>query len=360
MENIERIPSEVIASIPIFDGDTRMLPLFIKKCNSVLETFGGSQAQNGYIYYIITGRLAGQAAYLIGEREIDNWTQLKQLLNQHFGDPRSVACLAMELENIKIRSNENFVDFCHRIQQLRSVLFSKIDETINDVSIRTIQKNIYTDKSLNVFIFNLPYKLAESVQGTANTLEEALKIVLEKQNFRSIYFNKAETFPNRSFRPNYNRFNNNFASSRNSVGQQLSSAFAPNSSNNAFDSRNRASYSGQFKNNNYNRQNYNQLQNASRAPFPRRPTNFTHGQQYDARAHVPHAAQNLPVSNNTDVTMRTASSRRINYLDYSDNNQPCTSQQCDYNSNAQQFNQGSSNPNAVENFYTEASYIKKK
>lgn len=186
MEGITRVPSEFVKIIPVFNGETRALPLFIKKCQYILQSFQGGNLQNEYLFHVITSRLAGEAANLVGEREqIGTWAELKDLLVQHFGEPKSEECLAMELESLKRNRGESYLDLCHRIQHLRSSLFAKINETIDNENLRTAKHHIYNNMSLNVFLFNLPAYLVRMVRlRNVTNLEDALKIVLEEQTFK--------------------------------------------------------------------------------------------------------------------------------------------------------------------------------
>lgn len=123
MEGIIPIPKEISCVIPQFDGDQKLLSLFVSKCEYVIARFRGHEnpAQDLYVYHTITSKLRGKAAVLISERrDIETWTQLKEALTQHFGDPRSEECIAIELENLKINNGESHTDFCGRIQHVKS------------------------------------------------------------------------------------------------------------------------------------------------------------------------------------------------------------------------------------------------
>lgn len=329
MENIARVPVEMVKIIPTFDGDTRLLPLFIKKCEYILSTFQGGNLQNEYLFHVVTSRLTGEAANLVGEREqITSWEELKLLLNQHFGDPRSEDCLALELESLKIRRNESYLEFCHRIQHIRSILFSKINETVNDVNLRQAKQAIYNNSSLNVFLYNLPYYLVRLVRlRQVSTLEDALKTVLEEQNFQTVYDSR-NSRPNQNFKPNYNSPSQSY--------NQIDNRRGTNTNNNFNDSRNN---SQQFRNIRQNSFNYNNQQTTTRSP------RSSPQQQRQQFADNTFGSFPTPTTsgNNTDVTMRTASSRRVNYID-NNNLQPCSSRECNEN-----------NENTVENFYIRAS-----
>ncbi|CAG4993884.1 unnamed protein product [Parnassius apollo] len=188
MENIRLIPGEMIKIIPTFDGDKRHLNLFLRMCEYVIAKFTGTTEQNLYVMNTITSRLIGNAAALVGERDdIETWDEFKQLLIQHFGDSRSEECLNIELETLRIKPGESYLDFCCRIQSLRSILIGKVNR-LSDSNMRCSKKAIYENTSLNVFLYNLPEHLVRVVRLKApNSLEDALSTVLEEVNFHSQY-----------------------------------------------------------------------------------------------------------------------------------------------------------------------------
>lgn len=184
IEEITLIPSDMLKIIPLFGGDKRQLNLFIHKSEYIISKFRGSDAQNLYVYHCITSRLINDAAALLSEREdVMTWSELKALLIQHFGDPRSEQCIAIELEMFKIRHNESYLDFCKRIQTARSILISKVNR-LGDEDIKRSKIDIYNNTALNVFLYNLPEHLVRIVRlRKPATLEEALSIVLEEVDF---------------------------------------------------------------------------------------------------------------------------------------------------------------------------------
>ncbi|CAB3221880.1 unnamed protein product [Arctia plantaginis] len=128
MSQIQLIPKEIQSIIPRYDGDDKLLNLFISKCEYVIKSFRGDNnpTQQAYLYHCVTSRLVGKAAILVSERgNIKTFEELKEVFVQHFGDPRSEACISIELDNLKIKHGESYIDFCHRIQNVKSSLISK-------------------------------------------------------------------------------------------------------------------------------------------------------------------------------------------------------------------------------------------
>lgn len=240
MENrihIQMIPNEMLKIIPVFDGNKHQLNLFIRKCEYILAKYRGDDEQNLYVMYAITSRLTGDAATLFSEREdINSWEDFKELLIQHFGDPRSEECIAIELEGLRIRTNESYLDFCHRIQSVRSTLISKVNRII-DCNIRSSKIAIYNNTSLNVFLYNLPENMVRIVRLKApSTLEEALSVVMEEVNFHEQYTLRNKMYGNNNNKPLQNTVPNNptfkFGTSNLNMNPPL--GFRPNLATNKF------------------------------------------------------------------------------------------------------------------------------
>ncbi|XP_045510069.1 uncharacterized protein LOC123705368 [Colias croceus] len=186
--NVITIPSDMLKLIPLFGGDKRILNLFFRKCEYIINKFRGHEEQNIYVLHAITSRLIGDAAALLSEREdINTWPALKELLEQHFGDPRSEDCTKISLESCKIKSGESYLEFCNRIQNIRSLLISKVNLSV-DTEIKRAKIAIYNHTALNVFLYNLPESMVRIVRlKSPSTLEQALEIVLEEVNFHEQY-----------------------------------------------------------------------------------------------------------------------------------------------------------------------------
>lgn len=214
---VQMIPKDLLNLIPMFDGDQNILNLFIKKCEYILRNFNGpnNAVQTSYVFHCLTSRVCGRAAALLSEREdIATWEQLKAIFIQHFGDPRSEECVAIELENLKIKMGETYLQFCNRIQQTRSALCSKVN-LLSDDNIKLAKITIYNNMCLNVFLYNLTEDLIRIVRlKNCSTLENALSIVMEEVNFQFQYNsknkNKNSTKPQNSLSPNFGNNNEQF------------------------------------------------------------------------------------------------------------------------------------------------------
>lgn len=199
-----RVPKEVLNLIPEFNGETKTLSLFLRKCTYVITRYQGTTSRNEFLMQCITSKLIGKAAALISERgDFETYEELQALLVQHFGDPRSEECVALELETLKMKSNESYLEFCGRIQDVRAILLSKVNQN-SSATLREAKRVIYNNTSLNVFLYNLPEHMVRLVRmKDPNSLEDALKHVLEEVNFQEQYNMRTKMLQNKPMQFNF-------------------------------------------------------------------------------------------------------------------------------------------------------------
>lgn len=191
------IPLSVIKLIPTFSGDTRVLSFFLKKCEFVLRRYQGDAARNAFLLELLTSKLDGKAAAVVSEIvTFANYEEFKTLLIQHFGDARNEECVAIDLESMKIKPQEPYIEFCNRVQDMRSLLLSKVRlRHEGQPEIITAKKIIYDNTALNVFLFNLPEHMVRTVRlKNPNNLEAALTMVLEEVNFQDQYNTRSKYY----------------------------------------------------------------------------------------------------------------------------------------------------------------------
>lgn len=331
MNQIQLIPEEIQSIIPRFDGDEKLLNLFISKCEYVIRSFRGedNQAQQTYLYHCITSRLIGKAAVLVSEREnIHTWEELKEIFIQHFGDPRSEACISIELDNLKIKQGESYIEFCYRIQNVRSSLISKVN-ILPDEGIKAAKYIIYNNAALNVFLYNLPEDMIKFVRlNKCTTLETALSVVMEEVNFQTRYNAKNKVKSN---------FNNNNQGNQNQLPKHTFTAplqhkFGNQTNNQTF----KPAFKSNFEPNNNNfpnrfnnqpqgfkpnlqqpfRPNVNRPFNGPPQQFPRTVNNYKQSGFFKAN---PNQQFRFGINNNNqqskqnaDVSMRTVRNNMLN------------------------------------------------
>lgn len=191
------ISKDILCLIPKYDGEENQLNFFLSKCDYVISgsRIPGNLAQNLYLFHAVSSKLCGRAATLLSDYpNISTYESLKEILTQHFGDPRSEECIAIELETLKLKQGETYIQFGHRIQNIRSSLFAKVNR-ITDEGIKVAKMIVYNNTALNVFLYNLPEDMIRIVRlKGCPSLETALSIVTEEVNFKFQYDMKNKLF----------------------------------------------------------------------------------------------------------------------------------------------------------------------
>lgn len=333
MEGIRQVPKEILALVPKYDGDENLLNLFVSKCEYVLSgsRIAGNVVQELYLFHALSSRLIGRAASLISDHpNITSWDSLKEILTQHFGDPRSEECIAIELESMKMKQGETYIKFCHRIQNTKSSLVAKVNR-LTDEGIKAAKLIIYNNTAMNVFLFNLPEDLIRIVRlKSCTNLEDALSIVTEEVNFQFQYNAKNKLTKQNSAQPS--TLQNSFKSMP--VAQGIKPIFNLQPSNNNFKFGN-PQHTG-FKPNfvpsnkftppqgyrfgvnpNQPQRNFNQLPfQQARAPFQHNGYKFGIPQQQGFKFGIQNQPQTTPNQQqaprlvDSDVSMRTAPVRQ--------------------------------------------------
>lgn len=179
-----------IDNIPKFDGDTHVLEIFIDSCDFLINTYknvnDANDPINNFLVKAILGKLSGRAQYLIGSRqELNTWTQIKDTLRSTFGDNRNLDCLVQDLIILRPLRNESPVNFGSRIQDARSLIFSKLKSisTYSDAE-RVLHVKNYSELSLKTYIRGLSGRLQDIIRlRNPKDLEEAISFIIEEENF---------------------------------------------------------------------------------------------------------------------------------------------------------------------------------
>lgn len=93
-----------INAIPVFDGNTVTLPLFIDACEDLLTTYADKIDRNNpinpFLLKVIKSRFAGEAQFLIASRELQSWKDIKTCLELNYSDQRTEDCLLTDLMQV--------------------------------------------------------------------------------------------------------------------------------------------------------------------------------------------------------------------------------------------------------------------
>lgn len=281
-----------VNAIPTYDGDQANLAIFITACESLLNTFAdrNEPARNEWLLRIIIGKLEGRARALIGTRDVTRWQEVKDILLQYFSDQRDEDCLARDMLTMRPDNRESPYQFGMRIQDVRSLLRTKLKLNTPDLNVRNIKNELYDKQALQTFLHGLHGNLGLAVRmQRPNNLERAMSLVIEEENFeyaekqlRNLSISRNNSKPNRG---SYNRPNtsgNHFNHVRHSAPLPPQNDFYFRSPNyNNFTPNYNPNFNSHF--NNFNQQGYN----ASRS-FPQ--NNY----RYNNQQHPNYARNSMP------------------------------------------------------------------
>jgi hypothetical protein len=191
-------------NIPSFDGNPKQLNRFIKSCDNFLTAHRNEQQANAPInnclFDTILSKLIGRAADLIASRtELNTWSKVKESLLLTFSDQRSIDCVVQDIISMRLERGESPQNFGLRLQDARSILFSKINMSNDNNEIKAFKIQQYDDLCLKTFINGLNYHMQLVVRlKNPDSLEQAMGFALEEENFltyqnRSATINQSET-----------------------------------------------------------------------------------------------------------------------------------------------------------------------
>lgn len=270
-------------NIPTFDGNPKQVNRFINACTNFITAHNDlnnvGAAINIALFDTILSKLVGRAADLIASRiELNTWDLVKNAIIDTFSDQRSIDCVIQDIITMKPERNENPQQFGIRLQDARSLLFSKVNVSNDTRAIKLLKIEEYGKLVMKTFITGLNYHMQLIVRlKNPDSLEQAMSFALEEENFLHFKNNspnlshkQTPTVNNTNSQLNANKFKRPVHYSANAYRPQN----IPNSNN--YMSRN---YNPNFYNN-FNPQrnpNFNQFnaQNPNQfRPFQNNPQNF--------------------------------------------------------------------------------------
>lgn len=186
-----------IDTIPPFDGNSLVLHSYIESVRSTFLNFPDDthHVTHNLILQAVKNKLKGRAQTLIASRtDLITWEGIETLLKSTFGDQRDLQYLTHQLTTMRPNKNERPYDFGLRLQQLRAVILTKINDDYPDKQIRDLQIDNYNNIAKTTFITKLPINVQTIVRiKNPESLEDALNYVLEEEEFQNFAKLQAST-----------------------------------------------------------------------------------------------------------------------------------------------------------------------
>lgn len=244
-------PDSYIKDVPEFDGRREKLEPFIEAIDQIAPAIVAlpREAAPYYLQKIKT-KLTGKARLVLDlNTEVNNWTQIKTVLINNFGEKRNIFALTDELRNC--RFNNDVLGYLNEIRYRLRNLVSKARSEAADLVVLNRDIEHYNRLALKVFINGLPETHSTILHArNPNTLEEAERILGETDHLYSRRSNRT--------------YNNNFqvTHSNNNNAQRVRHDQNPNNArNNNFNGRQLHNFNNFQQNNNRNFGNPNRHPN---------------------------------------------------------------------------------------------------
>ena len=174
--------------IPEFDGEPANVGNFLKACDLIMNQFYNAADQNLYLNHFLLNfiqtKLIGQARLVVNTKIINTWQDLRLAIVQNFTDQRDETSLLSELLTFKQKSNEDALTFSNRCRHIEQLLVSNLICNEENIQIRNLKINIYSQQTLKAFLGGLKNPLGMVVRSTSpGSIEDALKFIIEEENY---------------------------------------------------------------------------------------------------------------------------------------------------------------------------------
>ena len=164
--------SEIFSLIPEYEGDQIFLGTFLNACDCAYNM--STNDQQILLAIHIKNKLRGRAAQLISSRNPNTYTEIKRLLNLHFGDSRDLSSLIQDLQRLKQLSNESPLTFFSRLQVLNAKMHANIQKSPLNPDQKIAQTTLIETMALNTLLTGLEPKIGQLIRaGNPKTLLEA-------------------------------------------------------------------------------------------------------------------------------------------------------------------------------------------
>lgn len=295
-------PDSYIKDIPEFDGRREKLEPFIEAIDQIAPAIVGlpREAAPYYLQKIKT-KLTGKARLILDlNTEVNNWTQIKAVLINNFGEKRNIFALTDELRNCKF--NNDVLGYLNDIRYRLRNLVSKTKNETADQNVLNRDVDHYNKLALKVFINGLPETHSTILHArNPNTLEEAERILGETDHLYSKRNNRT-----------LNNFHNQATHSNTNNVQRMQHSQNPNNVRNNSNGRQFHNFNNFHQNNNRNF-NRNPLNNNNRNFSTNNRPNFQHNRENNrmfGEGSRQTRQQQLPRPEPMDTSMNTIDANR--------------------------------------------------
>lgn len=184
------IEIKITEQLPTFTGEN--LLRFISHCEHIIHNYYDENQTDSIrsksILNLICTKISDECFSKIAMFPINNWNDLKNLLNKNFGDKRDVETLMFQLINLK-QNRRSCLQYYHEFLEIYSNLSLKIEENEKSFYDKLVLKHFVRnlDPQVGLHVLNQNHKSIADVYEAVQKLEDAYPdyFVYQKQQFAS-------------------------------------------------------------------------------------------------------------------------------------------------------------------------------
>ncbi|GJQ70430.1 hypothetical protein Trydic_g18698 [Trypoxylus dichotomus] len=150
--------------IPIYEGESRNLSYFLQQCENFINSYKIESAEptsthNEPLFEICCSKIRGTDRDVLVVANCTNWSQVREVLLNHFGDQRNKTLLENDLITCFQLTNETYHQYYERIKSKLQQLLEHVKLREADPNIIIYETNTY-ERALNTYQAGLlePYR----------------------------------------------------------------------------------------------------------------------------------------------------------------------------------------------------------
>lgn len=187
-ESKEQIPLNVILKfIKPFDGTREKLNPFINNCDNAVSL--ASSLQENIVFKYIISQLDGKAEVACSIKEFDSWPQLREFLQNQFGERKHYAHLLTDLQDCRQGTQENVSQFSLKVETCLSKLLTEISITNHKKSELSGRVAAMEELALHTFTMGLNPRIANIIRcRDPKNLNEAINYAISEEKIQQYTF----------------------------------------------------------------------------------------------------------------------------------------------------------------------------
>lgn len=156
--------SEIFSIVPDYDGNPIFLNTFLSSCTTAQAMCSDNQLVLLVLH--IKNKLRGRAAELVNSRNPTTWDDIKDLLENHFGDSRDLSALIQDLQRMRQMPNESPLTFAARLQTHEAKMHSAVNKQNLTPKEKQAQITLIDSMALNTLLTGLEPKVGQIIRAS--------------------------------------------------------------------------------------------------------------------------------------------------------------------------------------------------